>query len=112
MLYGMANERDAVLPQGKTILIIEDEAVLVAALSYNLRREGYGVASAGDGIEGLRLARSARPALVILDLMLPGMDGIDVCPRPRAQSTVPILILTPKSDEGDKVVGLEVGADE
>ena len=108
----MANDEDAVSQQGKTVLIIEDETALVAALSYNLRREGYGVASAGDGIEGLRLARSARPALVILDLMLPGMDGIDVCRRLRAQSTVPILILTAKSDEVDKVVGLEVGADD
>jgi len=108
----MANDRDAVPQQGKTILIVEDEAALVAALSYNLRREGYIVASAGDGPEGLRLARSARPALVILDLMLPGMDGIDVCRRLRSQSTVPILILTAKSDEVDKVVGLEVGADD
>jgi two-component system OmpR family response regulator len=108
----MANDRDAVLQQGKSILIIEDEAALVAALSYNLRREGYDVASAGDGPEGLRLARSERPALVILDLMLPGMDGIDVCRRLRSQSTVPILILTAKSDEVDKVVGLEVGADD
>ena len=108
----MANEHDAVPQQGKTVLIIEDEVALVAALSYNLRREGYTVASAGDGLEGLRLARTARPALVILDLMLPGMDGIDVCRRLRSQSTVPILILTAKSDEVDKVVGLEVGADD
>jgi two-component system OmpR family response regulator len=108
----MANDRDAVPPQGKTILIIEDEAALVAALTYNLRREGFGVASAGDGVEGLRLARDKRPALVILDLMLPGMDGIDVCRRLRSQSTVPILILTAKSDEVDKIVGLEVGADD
>jgi len=107
----MAND-DAVSQQGKTVLIIEDEAALVAALSYNLRREGYVVASAGDGIEGLRLARSSHPALVILDLMLPGMDGVDVCRRLRAQSTVPILMLTAKSDEVDKVVGLEVGADD
>jgi two-component system OmpR family response regulator len=108
----MANDLDAVPPQGKTILIIEDEAALVAALTYNLRREGYGVATAGDGVEGLRLARDKRPALVILDLMLPGMDGIDVCRRLRSYSTVPILILTAKSDEVDKVVGLEVGADD
>src|SRR3989304_8666333 len=98
----MANDRDAVLQQGKTILIIEAEPALVAALSYNLRRDGYSVASAGDGPEGLRLARSERPALVILDLMLPGMDGIDVCRRLRSQSTVPILILPAKSDEVDK----------
>ena len=108
----MANDRDAVPQQGKTILIIEDEAALVAALSYNLRREGYIVAAAGDGPEGLLLARSTRPSLVILDLMLPGMDGIDVCRRLRSQSTVPILMLTAKSDEVDKVVGLEVGADD
>jgi two-component system OmpR family response regulator len=108
----MANDEDALSQPSKTVLIIEDETALVAALSYNLRREGYGVASAGDGIEGLRLARTAHPALVILDLMLPGMDGIDVCRRLRAQSTVPILILTAKSDEVDKVVGLEIGADD
>src|SRR4030066_81234 len=71
----MANDRDAVLQQGKTILIIEDEAALVAALSYNLRREGYGVASAGDGPEGLRLARSARPPGARASPAPPGGDG-------------------------------------
>lgn len=97
---------------GKTVLVVEDEATLAAALSYNLRKSGFHVMSAADGVEGLRTARQSRPDVIVLDLMLPKMDGIEVCRRVRAESTVPILMLTAKGEEVDKVVGLEVGADD
>ncbi len=94
------------------VLVVDDEAVLVDTIRYKLRREGYEVHVAGDGLEGLRLAQAAVPDLVVLDLMLPGLDGLDVCRQLRRESTVPILMLTAKDDEVDKIVGLEVGADD
>ena len=94
------------------ILVVEDEPSLVETISYNLRREGYEVESERDGINGLRAAQNQPPDLVILDLMLPGMDGLDVCRQLRRTSSVPILILTARNDEVDKVVGLEMGADD
>jgi DNA-binding response OmpR family regulator len=99
-------------PSGRSILVIEDEAPLAAALRYSLQKEGFQVFSASDGLDGLEKARSLRPNLIILDLMLPRLDGIEVCRRLRAASNVPILILTARADEVDKVVGLEVGADD
>ena len=99
-------------PTGKTVLVVEDEAALVSALSYNLRKEGFNVVTAGDGVAGLQAARRDRPDLVVLDLMLPKMDGLEVCRRLRAESDVPVLMLTAKGEEVDRVVGLEVGADD
>jgi DNA-binding response OmpR family regulator len=96
----------------RTILVVEDESSLASTLSYNLRKNGFNVVSAGDGVEGLRAARRDRPDLIVLDLMLPKMDGIEVCRRVRAESDVPIIMLTAKSEELDKVVGLEMGADD
>jgi DNA-binding response OmpR family regulator len=96
----------------KTILVVEDEESLASTLSYNLRKNGYNVVSAGDGVAGLQAARRDRPDAVVLDLMLPKMDGLEVCRRLRAESDVPILMLTAKSEEFDKVVGLEMGADD
>lgn len=94
------------------VLVVDDEASLRAALAYNLRREKYMVEVAADGEEALRLARTVNPALVILDIMLPGMDGLDVCRQIRRESSVPILMLTARGDEIDRVVGLEIGADD
>jgi two-component system OmpR family response regulator len=94
------------------VLVVDDEATLVDTIRYNLRREGYDVQVAGDGNEALRLARVSSPDLVVLDLMLPGLDGLEVCRELRRESTVPILMLTAKDDEVDKIVGLEVGADD
>jgi DNA-binding response OmpR family regulator len=94
------------------ILVVEDEPALMETIAYNLRREGYEVLSERDGISGLRAAQKQLPDLVILDLMLPGMDGLDVCRQLRRTSSVPILILTARNDEVDKVVGLEMGADD
>lgn len=96
----------------RSILIIEDEPALVASLTYSLRREGFEVEAARDGLEGLRAALRSKPHLVILDLMLPGIDGIEVCRRLRAASDVPVLMLTARSEETDRVVGLEIGADD
>ena len=101
-----------VAPETQTILVVEDEVTLASALSYNLRKNGFTVVSAGDGLEGLRAAQQGRPDAIVLDLMLPKMDGIEVCRRIRASSDVPILMLTAKSEEMDKVIGLELGADD
>jgi DNA-binding response OmpR family regulator len=94
------------------VLVVDDEATLVDTIRYNLRREGYEVQVAGEGNEAIRLARATSPDLVVLDLMLPGLDGLEVCRQLRRESTVPILMLTAKDDEVDKIVGLEVGADD
>jgi len=95
-----------------TVLVVEDEAALASSLSYNLRKAGFNVLAAADGVTGLHEARRARPDVVVLDIMLPKMDGLEVCRRLRAESDVPILMLTARSEELDKVVGLEVGADD
>ena len=96
----------------KKILIVDDEPTLVATLRYNLEREGYRVLTADDGEKGLAMARANQPDLMILDLMLPVIDGFEVCRLLRREMTVPILMLTAKTDEVDKVVGLEIGADD
>jgi DNA-binding response OmpR family regulator len=96
----------------RKILVVDDEPTLVAALRYNLEREGYRVVDCGDGETALALARSERPDLVVLDIMLPGLDGLEVCRRLRRESSVPILMLTAKGEEADRVVGLELGADD
>ena len=98
---------------GKTILIVEDEQNIVDILSFNLSREGYDTLEAYDGNTGLQLALEQSPDLILLDLMLPGMNGFDVCRKIReAGSAVPILMLTAREEEADKVLGLELGADE
>jgi DNA-binding response OmpR family regulator len=94
------------------VLVVDDEQVLADTIRYNLRREGYEVHIAGDGQEALRIAQATEPDVVVLDLMLPGLDGLEVCRQLRRDSTVPILMLTAKADEVDKIVGLEVGADD
>jgi two-component system, OmpR family, response regulator RegX3 len=94
------------------ILIIEDEAPLADTLAYNIRQEGHEVVIAADGLAGLDSARKERPDLIILDIMLPEMDGLEVCRLVRRDSDVPIIMLTAKSSEVDKVVGLGIGADD
>ncbi len=94
------------------ILIVEDEAPLAEAIAYALKREGYQVRIALDGQEGLRVALTEKPDLVILDLMLPKLDGWEVCRTLRAKSPLPILILTARGEEQEKVLGLELGADD
>jgi len=97
---------------GKTILVVEDDATLLDVLQYNLTREGYTVLTAKDGQEGLDTARDQQPDLLILDIMLPELGGLEVCRILRKETSVPILMLTAKAEEIDKVVGLEVGADD
>ncbi len=94
------------------ILIVEDELVLRETLEYNLARLGYHVFAVGDGLEALVLVESEHPDLVLLDLMLPGLDGFEICRRLRREHSMPVLMLTARADEIDKVVGLEVGADD
>ncbi len=94
------------------VLLVEDEENLLQALKYNLEREGYSVLAATDGERGLQLAVQAKPDLVILDIMLPKLDGLEVCRLLRRESSVPILMLTAKAEEVDRVVGLELGADD
>ena len=97
---------------GKRILVVDDDAKTVELVKLYLRRDGYRVLTAYDGIEALRLAREAHPDLIVLDLMLPGLDGIQVCRTLRTESEVPIIMLTAKTAEEDKLVGLNVGADD
>ncbi len=94
------------------ILVIEDEKPIADAVAYSLKREGYAVSVARDGESGLSLARTEKPDLIILDLMLPGMDGLAVCRSVRREAKTPIIMLTAKAEEADKVVGLELGADD
>jgi len=95
-----------------TILIVEDDRTLRETLAYNLQREGHAVVPAQDVPTALTRARQDRPDLILLDLMLPGGSGFDVCRQIRAFSTVPIIILTARGEDVDRVVGLEVGADD
>ena len=94
------------------ILVVEDEPTLVETLEYNLSHRDYDVFTAMDGRKALDMARREHPDLIILDLMLPGIDGIEVCRVLRQEMNVPILMLTARDEEIDKVVGLEVGADD
>ena len=98
---------------GKTVLIVEDEQNIVDILAFNLSREGYDTMEAYDGTTGLQLALEHNPDLILLDLMLPGMNGFEVCRKIRETgSSIPILMLTAREEEADKVMGLELGADD
>jgi two-component system phosphate regulon response regulator PhoB len=99
----------------RSILVIEDDSAIAEVLTYNLERDGYSVSRASDGRDGLRQAQMGKPDLVILDLMLPGMDGIEICRELRADKEtrhVAILMLTAKSEESDQLVGFHLGADD
>jgi DNA-binding response OmpR family regulator len=99
-------------PVQAKILVVEDDPTLSDTLTYNLRKHNYEVMVASDGWQALALARDEKPDLVILDWMLPGLDGLEVCRFIREKSAVPILMLTARTDEVDKVLGLEIGADD
>lgn len=97
------------------ILIIDDEEHIIELIRYNLEASGYTTSSAANGIDGLMLAKQEKPDLILLDLMLPGLDGLEVCKRMRSDDqlkSVPIIMLTAKSEEIDKILGLELGADD
>lgn len=96
----------------RSVLVVEDETTLATVLRYNLERAGYRCVVAADGARAVEIARRERPDLVLLDVMLPGIDGLEVCRRIRAEATMPIIMLTARGEEIDRVVGLEVGADD
>ncbi|MDX6517847.1 MAG: two-component system, OmpR family, alkaline phosphatase synthesis response regulator PhoP [Gaiellaceae bacterium] len=98
--------------QLQTVLVVEDEASIASFVSLYLKNAGYGVRTASTGTEALSAAASDSPALIVLDLMLPDIDGIEVCKRIRQRSDVPILMLTARDEDVDKIIGLEVGADD
>lgn len=99
----MSNER---------VLVVEDEEALVASIRFTLESEGYEVHAEADGVAGLAAVDEFKPSLVLLDLMLPGMSGVDICRQIRQTSDVPIVMVTAKDGEADKVLGLEMGADD
>ncbi|HWQ45789.1 MAG TPA: response regulator transcription factor [Longilinea sp.] len=96
----------------ETIMIVDDEIALQETLAYNLKHQGYLVETVSDGAAALELARKIHPDLIILDIMLPGMDGFEVCRTLRQEASTPVLMLTARDNEIDRVVGLEVGADD
>ena len=94
------------------IMLVDDEPLITDSLSYSLRREGFDVKAVGDGAIALQEILAFQPELVVLDIMLPGMSGLEICRRLRAQSAVPVIMLTARGEEIDRVLGLEVGADD
>ncbi|HEY8628654.1 MAG TPA: response regulator transcription factor [Gaiellaceae bacterium] len=98
--------------QQQTVLVVEDEAAIASFVSLYLKNAGYGVRTASTGTEALSAAANDSPSLIVLDLMLPDIDGIEVCKRIRQRSDVPILMLTARDEDVDKIIGLEVGADD
>ena len=97
---------------GKRVLVVDDDAKTVELVKLYLNRDGYRVFTAYDGVEALRLARESHPDLIVLDLMLPGIDGLQICRTLRSESDVPIIMLTAKTTEQDKLIGLDLGADD
>ena len=97
---------------GKTILIVDDEQPIVDILVYNLQKEGYNTIEASDGISAVNMALEKKPDLILLDIMLPKLDGLSVCKRIKNSLNVPIIMLTAKDSEIDKILGLELGADD
>lgn len=103
---------DPARSDGTLVLVVDDEATLREAIAYNLKREGWTVEQADNGTTALARARALKPDLVVLDVMLPGMDGLQVCRALRAESTVPILFLSARGEEVDRILGLELGGDD
>ena len=101
-----------IVPDSSTILLVDDEESVRKVLTFPLERDGFTVVQAADGEEALRRFGETAPDLVVLDIMLPKLDGLEVCKRLRATSSVPIIMLTARDDELDKVIGLELGADD
>ena len=105
-------EKNEINNDKKTILIVDDEKPIVDILVYNLQKEGYNTLEANDGLTAVDLALNKKPDLILLDIMLPKMDGLTVCKKIRTTLNVPILMLTAKDEEIDKIIGLELGADD
>ena len=107
-----STELNSVEESKKTILVVDDEKPIVDILTYNLQKEGYATLEANDGEEAIRIATEQKPDLILLDIMLPKIDGLTVCKKLRHTLNVPILILSAKDEEIDKILGLELGADD
>ncbi len=105
-------ELDIVSENRKTVLIVDDEKPIVDILEYNLKKEGYNTLIANDGLEAVNIALEKRPNIILLDIMLPKMDGLAVCKKVRTALNIPIIMLTAKEEEIDKILGLELGADD
>ncbi len=103
---------EELMKDAKTILIVDDEQPIRDILVYNLKKEGYNTIEAGDGVTAVDMALDKKPDLIILDIMLPKMDGLSVCKRVKNSLNVPIIMLTAKDGEIDKILGLELGADD
>ena len=99
-------------PNKKTILVVDDEKPIIDILVYNLQKEGYNTLEATDGEMGLNMAVEKKPNLILLDVMLPKMDGLTVCKRVKQSLNIPLLMLSAKDEEIDKIIGLELGADD
>src|SRR5215831_7715607 len=115
MAASSVDKSSPVTPERRKVLVIEDERDIRELVRVNLEAEGFQVLEAGDGELGLSLVKTERPAVVVLDLMLPGLSGLEVCRRIRAEegsTRAPVVMLTARSSESDKVVGLEIGADD
>ncbi len=108
----LIDHRFASRAAGVSVLVVDDEPVLRESIAYRLRREGYQVTEAADGTAALASARTGRPDLIVLDIMLPGVDGFDICRILRGESDVPILLLSARAEELDRVRGLDLGADD
>ena len=98
--------------QGQTVLVVEDETSIASFVALYLKNAGYRIQTAGTGREALERVAAEKPSLIVLDLMLPDVDGLEVCRRIRQTSDVPILMLTARDEDVDKIIGLEVGADD
>lgn len=96
----------------KTVLIVDDEQHILDILTFNLKKEGYNILEANDGVKAVEIALEKKPDIVLLDIMLPGMDGLSVCKRIKHSLNIPVLMLTAKDQEIDKILGLELGADD
>ena len=105
-------ELDIVNENRRTVLIVDDEKPIVDILEYNLKKEGYNTLIANDGVEAVNIALEQRPNIILLDIMLPKMDGLTVCKKVRTALNIPIIMLTAKEEEIDKILGLELGADD
>lgn len=105
-------ELDIINENRKTVLIVDDEKPIVDILEYNLKKEGYNTLIANDGLEAVNIALEQRPNIILLDIMLPKMDGLTVCKKVRTALNIPIIMLTAKEEEIDKILGLELGADD
>ena len=96
----------------KTIMIVDDEKMIINLLSHNLKKEGYNVIEAYDGVSAVDMALEQKPDLILLDIMIPRLDGLSVCKKIKNAMNVPILMVTAKDTELDKIIGLELGADD